>query len=385
MASTTSQARIDRFQQWLQAKAAPQKTANLKPGSNLLLASSLHGLARRSKGYRLTDIESIGVNVIESLTESEEEMNALGQICSEAKVAARSRSFAAINAPSKVMDLPDESPFTREQFNEQAKELGRETVLQTHIRSVRLDQVMPDGTIPETEEFSTASTTLGRGLTMFVDPGSNACSDPEVASSNLSVILEPSIFKCYRRSGELGKDEVYFTWGFGDDGNSRNAHRTGEFGSVKTGTILDFPKRPALQNGVIRKCIAGTVICWEADHSSSDWYNKLRTAMNELANLANQLSHDVGDEVLNGLIGQLPGFSEYADMVFWIENIATLIGALLDWLRNKDDKVKENNYGFSKEFLRPFKDRGEAYLNFKFDGGGQGEHSMFVRPWVQEV
>ncbi|KAF5575903.1 hypothetical protein FPCIR_12907 [Fusarium pseudocircinatum] len=380
MAAVTSEDRINRFKEWLGAKAAPQGAVGLKPGSSLLLASALHGLARRAKGHKLTDIEEKAVKGFETVADSEDELVAIGEICSEAKAAARSSTFAAFNAPNAIMTLSEDVPLTREQFDDQVRMLGRETVEQPHIRAVTIDQVHSDGKIDETAEFASATSALGRGVTMFVDPKANP--DPATNSATLTVRLQPSIFKCYRRSGELGKDEVYFTWGFGDDAKRQTSHRTPEFGSVVTDTVRDFPSNtPPLEYGTVRKAVAGTAVCWEADHSSSAWYDKLILAMREASRLAADLAHDVGNDALNELIGMLPGFSQYSEMVFWIENIAMVITALLEWLRNKDDKVAEHNYGFSTEFLRNWIGR-EGYLNFDFNGGGQGRHSMFVKPSV---
>lgn len=238
MAAVTPEARIERFKGWLQAKSAPQNTANLKPGSNLLLAATLHGLARRRKGHKLNKIEHMGVKAFEALADSEEELNAYGEICSEAKKAARSRSFAAINVSNAVMELSDDTPLTREKFDEEVRRLGRETVLQPHIRSVTIDQVMPDGSIPESEEYAAASNALGRGLTMFVDPGDKARNAADTTSDEdlpLYVVLAPIMFKCYRKSGERGKDEIYFSWGFGSDGGDKRCA-----GLRKSG-----PSRPA--------------------------------------------------------------------------------------------------------------------------------------------
>ncbi|KAM0353179.1 hypothetical protein ACHAP4_008417 [Fusarium culmorum] len=140
---------------------------------------------------------------------SEEEIVALGQICSEAKAAARSRSFAAFNAPSAIMSMPDDEPLTREQFNDQIRELGEETVLQPHIRAVSSDQVQADGSVIPTEAFATASSALGRGVTMFVDPPSEEADVND--TGYVRVWLKPEIFKCHRKSGELTNDEVYFS------------------------------------------------------------------------------------------------------------------------------------------------------------------------------
>ena len=103
--------------------------------------------------------------------------------------------------------------------------------------------------------------------------------------------------------------------------------------------------------------------------------------MSELAELARSLCHDVGNNALNELIGQLPGFSEYADLMFWIENIATLIAALIDWLKNKDDKVKENSYGWSREYME---EKGTHELTLDFNGGSGGHHRVYTEFFFRE-
>lgn len=377
MAAITSEARIDRFKEWLQARSTPQKAAGLKPGSNLLLATALHGLARRSKGHELTEIEKWASDPFAAMAESEEELSALGQICCEAKSAARSRSFAAFNAPAGIMGLSEDEPVSRDQFNEQIREHGVETLQQPHIRAVRADAVGPDGSIPETEEFASAVSSLGRGLTMFMEPESETA-DQTHGNRTYYLELQASIFKCYRRSNEVGKDEVYFTWGFGNDSRGQNHHRTPEFGSVVTGTVRDFPSRTILNEGWISKCMVGTVVCWEADHSNSEWYRKLNAAMEHASKLAADLSFDFGSEAMNELIGQLPVFSQYADLMFWIENISLIVRGLIEWLRNKDDKVAEHNYGFTKGYLESFMDK-QGYIEMMFDGGSGGKHAVFPK------
>ncbi|KAF5241625.1 hypothetical protein FAUST_3699 [Fusarium austroamericanum] len=215
---------------------------------------------------------------------------------------------------------------------------------------------------------------------MFVDPPSEEADVND--TGYVRVWLKPEIFKCYRKSGELTKDEVYFSWGWGDDQNHGTSYKTGEFGSVVTGTIRDFPSgTPDLHNGNVSQAVCGTIICWEADQSSSEWYDKLILAMQELSRMAKSLAHDVGDGALNALIGQLPGFSQYADMMFWIENVAMVIGAFLEIFRNKDDKVAEHNYGFNREFLRRYQ-RPDSFIDFSFDGGSGANFSLFARALI---
>jgi hypothetical protein len=209
MAAITSEVRIKRFKTRLKAKAAPQRASGLKPGSNLLFTSALHGLARRSKGHSLTDIEQRAVKPFKAIAGNEEELLTLGQICSQAKAAAHFRRFTAFNTPSSIINLSEDNPLTREQFDDQFRELGKETVLQPHIRAVTPDQVQSDGQAPQTEEFLAASSSLGRALTIYIGPKSD---DIDLSSRFLLPINpKPFIFKCYRQSQEWSKDKVYFT------------------------------------------------------------------------------------------------------------------------------------------------------------------------------
>ncbi|CAG1982977.1 unnamed protein product [Fusarium graminearum] len=218
---------------------------------------------------------------------------------------------------------------------------------------------------------------------MFVDPPSEEADVND--TGYVRVWLKPEIFKCYRKSCELTKDEVYFSWGWGDDQNHGISYKTGEFGSFITGTIRDFPSgTPDLHNGNVSQAVCGTIICWEADQGSSEWYDKLILAMQELSRMAKSLAHDVGGGALNALIGQLPGFSQYADMMFWIENVAMVIGAFLEIFRNKDDKVAEHNYGFNREFLRRYQ-RPDSFIDFSFDGGSGGDFSLFARALIDNI
>ncbi|KAE8391572.1 hypothetical protein BDV23DRAFT_193115 [Aspergillus alliaceus] len=230
------------------------------------------------------------------------------------------------------MELSDDTPLTREQFNEEVKRLGPEALLQPHIRTVTRAQMESDGTIPETEEYAAATEALKRGVTMFV--GRSDANARVAGKREATVKIEPRQFICWKESaGEVA------------------SHRTAEFGSVSTGTRRDFPRNPPLYQGTFRKALAGTVICWEADHSSSEWYNKLIQGMRDTAEMAKLFAIDVGHDALNQLVGILPGAGDYSDLVFWIENIATLIAALLEWLRNKDDKVCEHNIGYSVDWF----------------------------------
>ncbi|KAI9369186.1 hypothetical protein BJX61DRAFT_173817 [Aspergillus egyptiacus] len=391
MADFTPETRINRFKEWARAKSAPANAKLLQPGSNIILGAAIHGMARRSKGVtNLTEIENIGVKFFDIMAESEEELKTYGEICAEAKTISRSGGFVAANIPSSITTLSEETPYTRERFMADVKELAVATLQQPHIRAVTPEQIKPDGTIETTDAFAKASSELGRGVNIFTvskDSSKGALNEDEIRGKMSGRIgpggkimipmkIEPELFKCYKESGEAGKDEIYFTWGFGGDGEAEVAHRTGEFGSVTTGTQRSFPREPPVYRGYVENACAGHIICWEADHSSSEWYDKLIQVMREVANHSSYLSLSVGDEDLDFLIGLIPGpIGDFANIGFWLENIANLIANFLEIFRNHDDKVMEHSYAYSRDYLLTAVPR-EFYVGYEFNGGGGG-HFLF--------
>ncbi|KAK8124329.1 uncharacterized protein PG998_000088 [Apiospora kogelbergensis] len=376
----TSQERIAKFKDWVHTKAAPKNAVPLKEGSNILLAAAFHGLARHSGGAtNLTMYEQLGVDFFKALAGNDDEvLRAYGDICVEAKTLARAGNFLAANTPLSVMGLSNDAPYTTELYTKDFNELGAEATRQPHIRAITPEQIDSEGNLAATSGFTAASTQLGREVTVFTlnQEDMELYRSETVRSTWYSFKCEGVRFTCHRRSGELGKDEVYFTWGFGGDGRAEVSHRTPEFGSVKAGNVRDFPRNPPIYAGHINKGFAGHMICWEADHSNSEWYNKLILAMNEIARRSSDMAVSVGDANWDFLIGLVGPVGQVNDVIFWIENISTLVAAFLDLFRNQDDMVKECSYAFSKAFVA--RAHGSEQ-NWRFDGGGGGNHTVAVR------
>ncbi|KAE8307529.1 hypothetical protein BDV41DRAFT_584407 [Aspergillus transmontanensis] len=225
------------------------------------------------------------------------------------------------------MALSDDIPYDAERFAKDVKRYGVATVNQPHIHAIGPEEINEDGTIDASEEFDAASRELRRGVTMFVT-GDEAKANPERSSDKLNVVIRPRELYFLDKLKEAGHDEVYFTWGFGDDAQTKSSHRTPEFGRVKD---------------------IATIVCWEADHSNTARHDKLINGMRHLAQLASDLTFRISDgpkdKSISELVGQLPYYSELTTLAFYIENIATMIAGLLEWLRNKDYLVCEHNYG----------------------------------------
>jgi hypothetical protein len=104
-----------------------------------------------------------------------------------------------------------------------------------------------------------------------------------------------------------------------------------------------------------------------------------RTRFEKLSNYASIsiiLLFSLGNRNWDYLVGLIPGpIRDLSEVAMWLETISTLIAAFLDLFRNKDDKVKENSYGYSREWpLKAVPE--ERYLGYDFDGGGGG-HFLF--------
>ncbi|KAE8381298.1 hypothetical protein BDV26DRAFT_289565 [Aspergillus bertholletiae] len=166
---------------------------------------------------------------------------------------------------------------------------------------------------------------------------------------------------------------------FADDETKMKAY--GELCSQAKQLSRSFPSRPSLHLGSCSNAVVGSIVCWEADHSSNAWYDKLIKGMRHLANIASDLtfkiSNDPMDMWISELVGQLPYYSDMATLLFWIENVSNLIAGLLEWLRNKDDLVCEHNYGWSREWLARAISNGSP-VTLSFDGGKGGHHKITV-------
>ena len=381
-----SETRISRFRSWALAKSAPLDTdasASLVPGSRLLFGAAIHAMARRNKGTKeFTMVEQMGLAMFRPYADNEAELAEYGKVCAEAKSLSRSGGFMAANIPPSIMEMPDDLPLTDEFFNEQMMHHAKETLAQPHIRAVNAQDVQADGTVKESEAFAAASAKLKRGVTLFLGEDEGKGQRPQSTKgdeiADIPVKIEPQEFYCGRKSNEMTKDEIYFTWGFGGDNNAKVHHKTAEFGSVVTGTRRPFPHDPAIFRGLIHKGICGHMICWEADQSSSEWYNKLIGAMREIADAANQMVSITGTEWLDQLIQQIPGFSEFAEFAMWLELGAAAIAALLEIFRNHDDKVGERSYGWTRKAILSFMPV-QQEMGFWFDGGKEGYFSVLAQ------
>ncbi|KAI5468158.1 hypothetical protein BGZ63DRAFT_373047 [Mariannaea sp. PMI_226] len=78
------------------------------------------------------------------------------------------------------------------------------------------------------------------------------------------------------------------------------------------------------------------------------------------------------------IIGLIPGVGQVGELGFWLENIAALGAAFLDFFRNKDDKVTEHSYAWNYDLANSMA-RDQTSLLLDFNGGGGGHHAVLVQ------
>lgn len=113
-------------------------------------------------------------------------------------------------------------------------------------------------------DMTASSTETQSGVVVFTAPRSVRSTD------SLRCKLVLSSFKCHRSSGDgffNGKDELYWCTSAGADSGKEATHRTGEFGSLKSGDTRWFQSNAVLFDGEVEEHLAGHIQCWEADDS----------------------------------------------------------------------------------------------------------------------
>ncbi|WP_336324036.1 hypothetical protein [Streptomyces lavendofoliae] len=331
----------------------------LSRGGNALVGASLHAAARKTNGMELTGLEQLLVDVMGSVL-AEEEVAQFGRIYEkEASAPAVSELFPDFLAGRELTD-----GFSVEDLVAEFPRIGAEIAAQPNASLVRLDKLAPDEPL-DSEEFIEALATYGGGITVVMG------ADDDSPGINWWTRLEVGLlfrdFWCRRRSGEVGKDEIYWTSSAGSDAGAKKEYTSGEFGSVVTGSHKFFPAGSYLFKGEVRKWLTCNVAVWEADHSGDGWYNDLRRGLRQVSDYCFKASED-----LESNTGEYEGSSAWFSLV-------GLVAKLFDWLMglltNEDDLVKERSFGFTHTALMAIPGRP---VEWDFNGGGGGHHGVKI-------
>ncbi|AZQ74371.1 hypothetical protein EKH77_26990 [Streptomyces luteoverticillatus] len=349
--------RIERLRAQLQGRPATEQARRLAAAprdTSLLYGVLLRGAARLDAGMELTDLEARLLVPLGHLL-SEEEIREAGRVFAEES----SVRHAPELFPQTLAARPLDEGYS---VTDLIKDLPQmeDVSAQANVNVVDIGAGEGDECLAG-EEFGRVVEEAGYGLTLVT---SSAPAEQPTAALHARILLDR--FHCVdATNGESGKDEIYWALSSGSDGGGKRAHRTGEYGAINTGDWATFrTEDKTLFDGSINNSVACHIACWEADDSTSGFYDemgrKLRIISDELAKFSN-------------LIGDLPA-GQWENMAEWImlgSMIVRLIEELIAWLRNDDDFIQEHTIVFDRAAIavlatQPDKTRS---LDFVGDGG----------------
>ncbi|MFC5055832.1 hypothetical protein [Saccharothrix xinjiangensis] len=330
------------------------------------MGALLHGADRRARGLEPTDLEQRLLDLAEAYLPGDE-LVAFGGVYRDAVT----RGPVDV-LPEAVTGLPVETGYGLADLLDALPAIGEHALAQPNVRVV--DVTALDGDAPiDDEEFAAALVEYGRGTTILTAPGPQA-TDVGPASAPLRL----HSFHCDRKSGEVGRDEIYWALAAGSDGRAKTSGKTREYGSTSTSTWHTFDANTFLFNGEVEKYVSCEIQCWEADDSSGGFYNSLRGALADFAEAALDLSvrmAEAGDDESKKAAG----------LAAWFAIGAGLLNAILGWLTNDDDLVVERSFTFDRAALAELASRPKGEFALLFDGGGGGRHTLYLHcgPFVE--
>ncbi|WP_330317438.1 hypothetical protein OG301_17875 [Streptomyces platensis] len=356
--------RLERLQAQLQGRPVGRRTPRAAPApeTGLLYGVMLRGAARLDAGLELTGLEEEMVSFLRVLL-SEEEICEFGR--AYRKEGAASRMF-----PSALTsrDLADGYAF--EDLVADLPGMRGQVMAQPNMSLLDLDRLPEDGSL-DSPEFVKALGDYGHGFTMVT--ASDHRPDAARASAPERVDVELKYFKCYRQSGEWGRDEIYWALSAASDTGVKQTSVTREYGGISSGDFQDFDAGTMLFTGQVQEFLTAKIIMWEADHSPGAWQAEMRRTLVTISDFLFELA-----EKLKWYGGHYP-VPEYHEMIDYIEiagMIALVIVALIELFTNYDDLVLERTFVFDRAALVSWIDRGEVW-GWDFDGGSGG-HSVLV-------
>ncbi|GAA5609565.1 hypothetical protein Spla01_00695 [Streptomyces platensis] len=326
----------------------------------VLVGAALHAAERSRLGKAPTDLERVL-------------LKALGDLMPQADVHASGQEYRAAVAdlgaldivPASVTSRPLTSGYTLADFKAGLPATGREAVTLPNAAIVD-PAALADGRPIDTAEFTEGLTEFGYGATVFnrppVPPEERGKPVPGYRAK-----VEFDSFYVRRAVGDQwgGKDEIYWTVAAASDKHKAPTYKSGQFGSIRKGNTRLFSGA----DRVVFDGQAGThlglhIAAWEADQSSSAWYEKLFDVLQEVVD---------GLHITDVLNNFNPTFA--GDLLGYALEITKLFIFLKEYLRNKDDLSCERLFFFDRHTLITLHNRSRDTWEFN----GEGHHSLRIR------
>ncbi|MEV6024841.1 hypothetical protein [Streptomyces sp. NPDC052036] len=361
--------------QGARAGSRAARRLGLSRGQNLLIGAALHAAARLDKGLEPTELEAQLLGMLRAGADDDAEVASWGRLFAEQ----RSARGGVKVFPAAINQLDVNTGYSTEDLRTDLAEVTAEIVAQPNVEIVDVTQTTP-GESTDSEEFLKALAEYGGGVTVLTTPEERQMR-AAVPVLPVKVVLQPSWFRCERRSGELGHDEIYWALSAGADSNAKKSGKTPEFGSVQTGSERQFTGSHAftLADTTVRGHLSLNIECWEADNSSGGFYNKMREV---LATMAERLAEGSQSQTYSppehgGDNGE--GWAALLAIVLGLVNL------LLGWLTNDDDLVCERSIGLSRAALDRYFTAAGRDEQWLFDGGRGGSHRLYLHGKVTPV
>ncbi|MFF1561774.1 hypothetical protein [Streptomyces sp. NPDC058279] len=327
----------------------------------MLIGAALHAADRLRRGHAATDLERELLQALRAaMTDAEikefgrvyrESVDKLGRLDAVPEVI----TSRAVSSGYSVADLKADFPA-----------MAQECMARANMSVVDSEVLAAGGTV-DSPSFTSATREAGFGATAArMTPAGQAQPSP---APTYPVKLELESFYVERAVGDGftgGKDEIYWCVTASSDKWKAPVFRSEEFGSVKKGETRSFSSsKRVVFDGQASKGLAMHIMVWEADQSTSQWYDKLQKAMQTLCDrLFNTWQWQVGGAI--GDAGLVGGF-----MMNMVEFAATFITLF----RNEDDLSCERGLVLDQQTLAVMTHRGTTDWHFN----GDGHHTLKVK------
>ncbi|MFE9804713.1 hypothetical protein ACFYP6_38915 [Streptomyces goshikiensis] len=345
--------------------------------ANLMLAVALRAAARTEQGHQLGELEDRLVQAMLTAM-SHEHLIGLGRLYLFLVTYGTGLPF-----PVSVTGRPLGQAYDWAEYEEDWQAMARETMAQPNTVLVsREGLALGEGV--DGPEFVDALRTWRAGTSampgaVVVSPDTLAVApdgDPvvpgveggQVAEGSavgvsgfdpVRVCLELESFHVLRAQGDQGggKDETYWCASSGSDKAAGPAYRSEEFQEVKKGDTRTFGSNRVIFDGQVAGHLILQVFCFEADQSSSEWYDALHARLR-------QLSQSIFDAPWFQVGANLPG----GGIAGILADINTLGVILMSHLRNEDDLSCARAIYLDRHDLALLSERGSVDLHFNGDG-----------------
>ncbi|MFD5513592.1 hypothetical protein ACFWIB_38470 [Streptomyces sp. NPDC127051] len=369
MAGTTSvEERVERLKGLLTGQSSSTRAVRaLSPGdgyANLLLGAALHGADGRRQGRTLTDLEGLLVDALGTIME-DAELKEWGRAYRETVQG----SPMTLIVPKVIADLPAGTGYSVADLERVLPQLSAEVAKAPNVNLLSLEDLAA-GRQVEDQEFLDGMQACGfavTGVARYPDAGPG---EGEEAPASWRVRLQMEKFYVERAVGDQGggRDEIYFTAASSAGGGGGQTFTSEEFGAVKKGQTRTFNANRKVfldEDAGPTGLAVSSIQVWEADQSSSRWYDALQKSLNRAVEEIDSLLNNPVGAILDPI--PLPLTIAY--------EVAKVFIALMDTLRNNDDLSCSRTFVLTRDDMAILGHQGSAEWNFN----GDGWHKLTVR------